>query len=293
MPLEFLQKDVLGQLVEWAEGHPLIRALILTSTRAQPGAGVDVLSDHDVILAVTDADEFATDDAWQSGYGTPAARWGDEHKVFGLKTFFRGVVYEDGAKIDYMIWPDSLLDRISTAERLPDGLDVGYRILVDKDRRTSGWAAPTYRAHIPTRPSEAGYRALVEEFWWSSTYVAKALWREEIVFAKFVLDADIRHGALRRLLEWRIELDCDWSWKPGAYGRGLESALPANLWNELAATFTGVGMEENWRAVFATAELFRRVAIEVGDALGYAYPGAVDEVISAHLQAVQALPRPD
>jgi hypothetical protein len=29
---------------------------------------------------------------------------------------------------------------------------------------------------VPVRPSRAEYEALVEEFWWVTTYVAKALW---------------------------------------------------------------------------------------------------------------------
>jgi hypothetical protein len=37
-------------------------------------------------------------------------------------------------------------------------------------------------------------------------------------------------GALRRLLEWRVEIDHDWSVKPGRFGRGLERSLPADSW---------------------------------------------------------------
>ena len=96
------------------------------------------------------------------------------------------------------------------------------------------------------------------------TYVAKALWRGEVVFAKFALDYDAKFVALRRVLEWRIELDHDWSLRPGAYGRGLERLLPADISAELASTYVGTGIEENWDALFRTTALFRRVATEVG-----------------------------
>ena len=136
---------------------------------------------------------------------------------------------------------------------------------------------PTYRAHIPAQPAEAEYRAIVEEFWWDTTYVAKALWRGEIVFAKFALDYDAKFVALRRVLEWRIELDHDWSLRPGAYGRGLERTFPPTSGPQLASTYVGADIEESWDALFRTTALFRRVANEVGDALGYAYPEDVDE----------------
>jgi aminoglycoside 6-adenylyltransferase len=97
-------------------------------------------------------------------------------------------------------------------------------------------------------------------------------------------------GALRRLLEWRIELDHDWSLKPGAFGRGLERLLPADVWSQLASTYAGADIEDNWNALFRTIALFRRVAAEVGEALGYTYPQSLDEALTAHLHEVRRLP---
>jgi aminoglycoside 6-adenylyltransferase len=281
------EADVVARLVGWGENDPSIRALVLTSSRARADESVDALSDYDVIVAVEDAAAFAADDAWVFAYAQPLARWGDEDEVHGLTTYFQGVVYADGVKIDYTVWPEALLDRVAKAGALPDALDVGYRVLLDKSGRTPDWPAATYRAHIPTKPTEAEYRALVEEFWWDTTYVAKALWRGEVVFAKFVLDYDAKLVALRRFLEWRIQLDRDWSWRPGAYGRGLERHLPADLAAELARTYVGTDVEDNWNALFRTTALFRRVATEVGEALGYAYPLEVDEAVTAQLDAVR------
>ena len=163
--------------------------------------------------------------------------------------------------------------------------------------RTGALPAGQHRPTEPTSrppPTEAEYRAIIEEFWWDTTYVAKALWRGEVVFAKFALDYDAKFVALRRVLEWRIELDHDWSLRPGAYGRGLERLLPADIAAELASTYVGTDIEENWDALFRTTALFRRVATEVGDALGYAYPLEVDKAVTAHLEGVRRLPsRPE
>ena len=40
-----------------------------------------------------------------------------------------------------------------------------------------------------------------------------------------------------------------------------------------------------------TIELFRRVVGEVGACLGYAYPAAMDEHVSAYLLGVQQMPQ--
>lgn len=285
------EADVLERLVAWGEAEPRVRVLILTSSRARADETADALSDYDAIIAVEDVRAFAQDTEWTRGYGRPVARWGDEHEVHGLTTYFRGVVYEDGVKIDWTIWSDALVDRVADADALPDDLDVGYRVLLDKDGRTSGWKPATYRAHVPSPPSAAEYRALVEEFWWSSTYVAKSLWRDELIIAKFALDYDMKLGVLRRFLEWRIELDHHWSVRPGVLGRGLKRLLPAELWSEFVRTYVGPGLEENWEALFRTTALFRRVAIEVGEELGHSYPQHVDERMTAYLHAVRGLPQ--
>jgi aminoglycoside 6-adenylyltransferase len=208
--------------------------MILTSSRTRPDGPVDPLSDYDLILAVSEVGPFAFDDAWIAAYDRPMVRWGDQGEMHALATYFRGVVYQNYVKIDYSIWPVELLSRIETSALLPDQLDVGYRVLLDKDQRAAGWKPPSYQAHIPARPTETQYQALVEEFWWGTTYVAKSLWRDELVFARWVLDQDLKLETLRRILEWRIEIDHHRSVKLGVYGRGLKHLLPPPIWSELA-----------------------------------------------------------
>jgi aminoglycoside 6-adenylyltransferase len=286
------EKDVVDKLVAWGTAHSLIRAMILTSSRTRPGGPVDLLSDYDLILAVSDVGRFAFDDAWLSDYGRPMVRWGDQGEIQGLTTFFRGVVYQNSVKIDYSIWPVELLERIAAEALLPDQLDVGYRVLLDKDQRTAGWKPPSYQAHIPARPTEAQYQALVEEFWWGTTYVAKSLWRDDLVFAKWVLDQDLKLETMRRMLEWRIEIDYNWSVKPGVYGRGLKQLLPADIWSEFASTYVSLDVQETCAALDRVIALFRRVATEVGNALGYTYPQQVDDQVSAYLEAIREMPAP-
>ena len=66
------EKDVVDKLMAWGTAHPLIRAMILTSSRTRPDGPVDPLSDYDLILAVSDVGAFAADCAWISDYGRPS-----------------------------------------------------------------------------------------------------------------------------------------------------------------------------------------------------------------------------
>jgi aminoglycoside 6-adenylyltransferase len=264
---------VLARILAWAGAEDAVRVVVVTSTRARAEGPPDELSDYDIILALEDIDRF---DA-AAAYGTPAARWGDEHDVHGTTTFFRGVVYADGVKVDWTLWPAKVPGLVAE-HGLTDELDVGYRVLLDKDRVAARWAQPTYRAYIPCRPTEAEYLSLVEEFWWSATYVAKARAREEQFFLRFVLDVDMTHGVLRHMLEWLIETRRGWEWKPGAYGRGIERELPPDVAEELAVAH---GSFEG------TVAIFRRAAREVGEALGYAYPEYADDAVSAYIDKLR------
>ena len=97
---------------------------------------------------------------------------------------------------------------------------------------------------------------------------------------------------MRRMLEWRIELDHHWSVKPGVYGRGLKHLLPADIWSEFASTYGALDVEQTWAALDRVIALFRQVAQGVGNALGYPYPQEVDDQVSAYLEAIREMPPP-
>jgi aminoglycoside 6-adenylyltransferase len=279
--------DVIERLVQWANSQPLVRAMLLESSRASDHAPIDILSDYDVLLVVSDIRSFSQHETWLQDFGKILVLFRDKGQMCGLTNYYRLVLYEDGTKVDYIVWPVALLQRILDEPRLPDVLDHGYQVLVDKDHLASGLKPPTYTAHIPKRPTEKEYRSLVEEFWWETIYVAKNLWRDELIQAKYNLDLVMKFQMLRRLLEWRIEIDHNWSWKPGAFGRGVKKLLDSRTWGEFASTYVGEDIDENWDALFKTTALFRRIAIEVGDALGYSYPYDLDERVTSYLQSIR------
>ncbi len=281
---------VLDALVAWGERTPEVRAMVLTSSRARPDGPVDEFSDYDVILVTTDPERLATDLSWQEeAYGPRMVGWGDEDELFGLPTRFRGVVYRDHVKVDYTIWPDALLGVVAAHATLPEGLDHGYRVLLDKDDRTLSWPEPTFNAYILARPSEAEYRAQVEEFWWDVSYLPKSIRRGDLFFASsFMLEHDLKFISLRRMLEWRIAVQRAWTFAPGSHGRHLEAHLEAEILHDLSDTYASLDAEAIWDAVFRLAVLYRRVAMEVAAALGYEYPQDIDDRMTTYLAAVRA-----
>ena len=100
--------------------------------------------------------------------------------MYGHNKFAYITQYSDGLKIDFSIWPVEIVRYIVVNGILPDDLDVGYKVLLDKDELTKGLKASTYKAYIPEKPTEAEYHTLIEVFFHEATYVAKYLWRDDL-----------------------------------------------------------------------------------------------------------------
>ena len=275
------------RIIKWAEGQADVRAVLLTSTRAVPNAHVDALSDHDVILIVRSLQPFVGDRTWINDFGEVlVVYWDPVHpdSDFGDEIIANVTQYESGLKIDFTLWPVSLLEKIVAAPALPAELDAGHRVLLDKDGLTTSMLPPTGKASIPQRPTLEAYLTWINDFFSDAPYVAKCLWRGELLPVKWCLDYDMKHVYLRQLLEWRAQIDHNWSVPIGSLGKGLKKYLPADLWIELEQTYAGARTDDNWEALANTMALFRRAAIEVGTNLGYAYPYDLDQRISAYVE---------
>jgi aminoglycoside 6-adenylyltransferase len=279
------QPALIERLILWAEKQELIRAMLLFSSRAHPEAAVDIFSDYDVLLAVSDVRTFYSDDDWLGDFGKVLVVYrnpiGTEH---GFERSGFITHYEDGVKIDYCFYPVEYLNWVAAQPKLPDDLDNGYTVLLDKDHLTEKLKPPTYTAYLPCRPSEQEYLAVIEEFFNDSIYVAKHLWRDNLLIMKFILDCQLKFIGLRKMLVWRMEHEHHWQVKPGAHGKCLKKYIEPEIWSELETTYVGPGTDENWVALAKTMDLFRKAAIEVADQLGYKYPHNMERRVLAYIQ---------
>jgi aminoglycoside 6-adenylyltransferase len=281
----------LEALVRWAEGREDVRAMLLTSTRAVPGARLDAYSDYDVILVVRDVAALLDDPGWLTAFGEVLIAYWDplvSDPVTGAEHAGNITNYVDGLKIDFSLWSVPHFASITAGPEPDPELDAGHRVLLDRDGLTAGLPAPTYRGYVPTRPDEPTFHRLITDFLIGVPYVAKYLLRDELLPAKWVLDFDMRFTYLVPLLQWRVECDHDWSLKAGNLGRGLKSQLPPEIWSALQATFAGASPEANWDALFDMITLFDRVARELAEILGHSYPERLVTGVTEHARQMRA-----
>lgn len=286
------ESEIIPEIIQWAARREPIRAVLLTSTRAIPNGEIDVLSDYDVVLIVQDIHPFVNDRSWLSDFGEVLVAYWDPiypNSIYGMEQCGNVTQYTSGLKIDFTLWPVNLLKQIVAAPGLPAELDAGYQVLLDKDHLTDGMLAPTGKAYVPAPPTAAAFQLLVNDFLSDAPYVAKCLWRGELMPAKWCLDYDMKLNYLRRVLEWRIEIDHDWSQPVGYLGKGLKKRLPEDVWRAVEQTYAGGRIEDNWNALEHTMELFRQVASEVGNHLGYPYPDELHVRVSSYIERIKRM----
>jgi aminoglycoside 6-adenylyltransferase len=294
--LDFKQpREVIETITQWAKTTSDIRAVLLTSTRAVPNTPVDMLSDYDVILILEDIRPFVSSHNWLSDFGEVLVVYWDDvysHPEYGIECCGNVVQYADGLKIDFTLWPVELFQKMISASVLEPELDAGYKILLDKDGLTENLKPPTLKAYIPKAPSLEDYQKHINDFLTDAPYVAKCLWRGELLPAKWALDYDMKHVYLRQVLEWYVGLKYNYSVPVGSLGKGLKKLLPTDIWTALEETYVGVNLEDNWNALANTMELFRHVASEVGGHLGYIYPNDLHNRVMAYVEKIKYLESP-
>ncbi len=282
----------LQQVIDWANTNEAIRAALLTSSMVNPDAPVDRFSDLNIELVVRDLPLFLSDDSWISRFGTIIAIVVEDEAAFDGKHAMRMVFYEDYSKIDFKIYGIPRFREEVLADELCEDWDVGYKVLVDKDNLTSGMKPPTYQSVLIRKPEQAEYDHIFNDFWWDMTYVAKCLCRDELFYAKFMSEDNMRTQYLIKIIEWHIGLEQGWNITVNKKGRFFKRYLSPELWQKIEATFSGSDIEDNWDALFAYAALGRELGLVIAAALGYHYPRQLDEKISAYLHWARALGKP-
>lgn len=296
------ENAIVWKFIEFGNRNDLIRAMVLTSSLCNPNAPADILSDFDIEIYFEDPTPFTERDDWieKMGFGPIMALWHwpnewDWEKSSGRR-WMRMVYFQDGTKMDICLGYLDDLRETAKADSLPDGYDIGYEILLDKDGVTQGINPPTYNAFILKPPSEPQYLSRIESFWMETTYLAKFLWRNDIVGAKFMLGAPNKQGGglggfIREVLEWYAAMEKGWTWKTASCGRHLDRALDPETRREMIATYAAGEMDDLWQSLFRTCALYRKAATKVGEHLGYSYPYDLDRRVSTFHETLRTLDR--
>jgi len=280
------EEEMLQLIVETAREDERIRAVIMNGSRANPNAPRDFFQDYDVVYFVEDIQPFRNNHDWIQRFGELMILQEPEdmgNPAPGPGGFFTYLMqFTDGNRIDLGIYP---LDKI--AEHCTDSLSI---LLLDKDGRVPRLPPANEDAYLPKKPTAKNFADCCNEFWWVCPYVAKGLWRREILYARFMLDEVVR-AELLKMLKWHIGIRTGFAVNPGKHGKYYQRYLEPEMWEMVLGTYAAGEYKATWEALLLMGKLFRKAALDVSGYFGFQYPQREDNNVTAHLEHVRSLPR--
>jgi len=291
-------KQLEERFVAWAQTRPDIRAAIVVGSWARVDHPADEWSDLDVGFTTTDPQRYLSKTDWIEDIAPTWVTYPDPGGVV------RHVLFEGGLDAGFAVLANNtvkqavrflpVLRRFPILLRLlPKGLgqqitgDIasaadyyrrGVRVILDKDRLAAKFLSLFPADSQPNRPpSQPEFLDAISEFWFRAVWTAKHLRRGELWFAKTESCDGRMKSLLLRILEWRARATHGFDYDTWESGRFLEEWGDPAVLQGLRDVFAHYDEEDMWRALLATMDLFRSLAIETAERLGYPYPTATDE----------------
>ena len=261
------EKEMFDLLLNFAKNDKRILVVGMEGSRTNINVPADDFRDYDITYIVSDLDSFTKNDDWLDVFGKRIFMQKPEAMALfpaEINGFSYLMLFEDDIKIDLTILPIELLNEYLKNDNL-------IKILLDKDGFVLNPPIPTDKDYWIYKPSAVFFDDCCNEFWFVSTYIAKGLFRNELLFATWHME-QIEREELFRMLSWKIGIDCGYNFSIGKHNKFIYRYLTENEWSMLMKTYYMGSVDNCWTALQSAQILFRKISRYVADNLGYTYP---------------------
>ncbi|MEK9197293.1 aminoglycoside 6-adenylyltransferase [Ureibacillus sp. 179-F W5.1 NHS] len=277
------EKVMIDLIKKFAEQDERIRAVGMNGSRTNLKVPKDPFQDYDIVYFVTDMDSFINRVDWIKVFGELIIMQRPDHSVLypsNRDQYAYLMLFTDGNRIDLTLWPVE-----KSNEWIQD--DKLAKVLLDKDHIFPKLPSPTDEDYWVKKPSQQVFNDCTNEFWWVSTYVAKGLWRNEILYAMDHLQ--IIRSMLLKMLEWKVGIETNFTVSIGKNGKYLERYLEKDIWNTLLNTYPKGNIDNIWDALLTMTNLFEELTLEVANQLQFNYSFTEVKKVQAYLKHVQTI----
>lgn len=267
--------------IDWAETVPDIRSAVILGSRARTNRPADDWSDLDLIFFTTTPQTYLTTTDWIS-------RMGPYWLMFIEKTADgrgreRRVLFENALDVDFVPIPAEAL----STNAPPDAFMVsifhrGYRVILDKDNVLEAVARAilTVPEPLPQMPTEGEFLNVVNDFWYHIVWSAKKMRRGELWMALSCLNNYLKGACIQPMITWHARALHGPDYDTWMNGRFLDQWADPRVVEGLRATYARYDADDFWRALFGSMELFRWLAPETAEKLGYPYPAESEQRVT-------------
>lgn len=265
-----MTEKLLQDLVEYGKTQPDIAAILNQGSRARSDHPADEWADLDVIIFTTNKQKYLNNSDWLENLGKPIVTHLEKTAVGD--ELERRAIFEGGVDVDF-----SIISREQLAEDLenpsPQDLDMirrGVRVLFDRTGTIETNISKLSKAAPPVRspPSREEFDQVVNDFLYHIYWTAKKLRRGELWVAKACCDGYMKRQLLT-MLEWNTLASRGWNIDIWYNGRYLEEWIEPETRKALRGAFAHYDWADVDKALFATSDLFLKLARDTGRRMGY------------------------
>lgn len=279
------QQQMMDLILNFAEQDERVRVVAMNGSRVNRKVPIDIFQDYDIVYLVTDVPSFVEDCNWTDYFGEKIIMQMPDAMGYSLENNDGRYAYlmllADGNRIDLRLFPLSLQATYINEDKL-------IQVLLDKDQRMPELLPPTDEDYYIQCPTAQQYAHCCNELWWVSTYIAKGLWRKEILYAIDHLHLYVR-PMLLQMITWQVGITTGFQVSVGKNHKYLQQYVDPEVWTQLVATYPQAEDEQVWQALQQTGDLFRQVALDVATQLHFEYDRVQDQQVSAYLEHIRTL----
>jgi aminoglycoside 6-adenylyltransferase len=266
-------QEITARFVQWAQSDDDLRAAVIVGSRARSDDHpADEWADLDIVVFARQVETYLNSREWISHMGEAWLSFVENTATGGF--FERRVIYAGGLDVDYAFIPAIVAKSAAQGGDVGDFPSVirrGFSIILDKDRLFDNLADLAAAWQPPSPPSLDLFLNEIEDFWYHTVWTAKHLRRGEIWWAKGGCDGALKER-LRKMLEWQAQALHGSDHDTWIRGRFLEEWADPQTVTQLKQCFAHYDPADIWNALFATMDVFSRVARQTASAWGFPYP---------------------
>lgn len=245
-----------------------VEAIALSGSRTNPQSPKDEFQDYDVVYIVDDLEELISDLSWLDQYGNLMI---SQHNVVDHRRLYL-MLFEDGNRIDLTLCPKESIQEWVDSE-------ANFEVIKD-DKGLFDSYIPSPKRYWTCPPIEEEFAASCNEFWWVSTYVVKAIRRNQLIYATDHLYG-ICQQELLKVLAWQVTSERG-SVDIGKNYKYLFKYLSDEQEKEFSALLDLSSIDKITQSLFATMGLFNREAQILAQKMGFTYDKEVAEKMIAY-----------
>jgi len=275
------EKDIFDLIISIAKDDELLRAAIMTGSRANPDSPKDKYQDYDIAYIVkskNDIKPYYNNTGWiERHFGKPLITQLPENMELippdGDGHFTALMLFNDGVRIDLTI-DDNYID---------DGQYI--YVIFDKDNRFHSMKPDDKHWRIKP-PNSKYFYDCCNEFWWCLNNVAKGIARDELPYAMNMYNCIVK-DMLDKMIEWFIGVSYDFSVSSGKNGKYFKKYLPVDLYEKYKKTYSDSDYDNFWDSISRACELFHFSAEKVASYLNVSYNQNEENGMNKYLEMVK------